>query len=1059
MFAASPANAQRVSSDILGAVTDTSGGAIVGASVTATHVETALTRSAETDGVGRYLLAGLEPGTYDLAAERAGLAPAMMRGLTVQVNQQLVVDLVLEIPGATARIEVVGRAPLLDVSTSHLSRVVTGLALHELPLNGRDVFQLTLLQSGVVPTTTAGPNPFGEGGLAKAAAQGARPTMNNLTLDGADINDPAYNLPPGGVSGTLLGVEGVAEFRVLLNGYGAEFGRNAGAHVQLVTRSGTNAFHGSLFEYHRNDALDARNYFDIGEKPPFTRNQFGGSIGGPIRRNRTFFFGTYEGLRERKSITSSFSVPDDWARAGLLPSGAASGGLVDVGVDPRVASLLAQFPTANGPPIGGGLATHRTSALQPLRGDYGLIRVDHALPGGDQMFGRYVIEDSGATTPFLSTFVPGFPGRRAGRNQYAMFGWTDVLGPNALNELKISVSRQRYLAEPANNHGLSISLLPDRPLGSIDIAGLPAIGNNLVYPVSNASNTFEFINNLSLHRAGHILKLGVNAKLLQIDGYFDLFANGQYRFADLSVFGLPAESANPALEFFLRAVPLVYIGVDPEHADSYREFRQRYLAGYVQDDWRVARRLSVNLGLRWEYWSNPSETSNRLSNIRNLETDRSPTVGKLFGSVPSNLWSPRVGFAWTPTARTVVRGAAGIMRDQIWANLYGNTRFYEPFYRPQLFILPQFRLQPPSVASLIGAGGPPVVINGFGIDYRPEFPYYAQYNLGVQRELPREFVLELAYAGSRGHNLLRSGEANPFDPTLGRPRNGHFGSLLAIATDGESTYDSAQASLQKRLSGGVMLQASYTLSKSTDDQSGALVADFVSEPGVAQDFFDRTGDRGRSAFDRRHALVLSFLYEVPFTGSGANPFLRALLSGWGIGGVLTMLSGPPFTATLGSFGNSGNMSALPADRPDLKPNVSPCDAVLGKPEQWFDPSIFKLPPPGRYGDAGRNIMCGPDLENVDLLLTRRLNVARAWRMQLRLEAFNLLNRANFDAPVNTQGPNGSGGNGDAVFVGRRAGCDPQADELGCGIPSPNAGRIFRTVTSARQVQLGLRLSF
>ena len=346
-FLALPMQAQRVTSGALGTVTDSSGAVMPGANITITDIDTGEERTISTSDTGEYRVFGLAPGIYRISAARRGFQTVVRSGIELLVNQQITVDFTLPVGEHREAIEVSAGAPLIETTQPGMSGVVTENRLRELPLNGRDVFQLTLLQPGVLPIAAAGGNPFAEGGSTRAAVQGARPTMNNITLDGGDVNDPAFNGPPGGVAGVQLGVEGIREFRVLLNNYSAEFGRNAGANVQFVTRSGTNELHGSLFEFHRNAALDARNFFDIAGVPPFVRNQFGGALGGPIRRNRTFYFINLENLLESKSITQSLSVPDANAHQGLLPSASSPSSLIKIGVAPQVAPFLNLYPLPN----------------------------------------------------------------------------------------------------------------------------------------------------------------------------------------------------------------------------------------------------------------------------------------------------------------------------------------------------------------------------------------------------------------------------------------------------------------------------------------------------------------------------------------------------------------------------------------------------------------------------------------------------------------------------------------------------------------------------------------
>lgn len=1062
-----PCAAQRVSSEIQGTVKDPSGAVVVGAKVTAANLETGVVRSTVTDDNGSYHVDGLAAGAYEIRVEHAGFKVKKLSDTPLLVSQSAVLDVNLEIGSANETVTISGVPPLVESTTAQTSSVVTQSRLSELPLNGRDLFQLTELQTGVNPSTNGGSSLWSEGNMTKASVQGARPTMNNVTLDGGDINDPGYNVPPAGPSGAQLGVESVREFRVLLNAYSAEFGRNGGANVQYITKSGTNSLHGSLYEFVRNAALDAANFFDALSKPSFERNQFGATLGGPIVEDHTFFFFNYEGLREQKGITTSISVPDANAREGLLPS-TNGDGLVNVGVNPTSDLFLALFPRANGPElenagVPSGLALFTGSRVQSLREDYGVLRIDQSIGEKDQFFGRYVFDDGVGFFPFQSTGVPGFPGKRPIRNQYFILSWQRSIGNNRLNEAKFNFNRTRYLAEVDNSYPLSISLVPDRALGVIAIGGLPALGNNLVYPLGTASNTFEGIDNLSWERKRHSLKFGADVKRMQINGPFDFGTNGEYSFTGTGA----TASNNPPLESFLRGVPAFYLGTDPALSDSDRGFRQTYLGIYAQDDWRVTSNLILNLGLRWEYSSVPTETERRISNIRDVFQDRAPTVGPLWSGVPINLFSPRFGFAWSllGNGKTVVRGGFGIMRDQIWSNLYFDVRFYRPFFGALISTSPNF-LAPPTSLSALGGSTSPVGV--FGITFNPQFPYFEQWSLNIQRQLGSATVFQIGYAGSHGLHLPRAGEANPFEPSLGHNLNPSFGAVPLIATDGTSNYNSLQVGVQERFTNGLSFQGSYTYSHSIDTASGPFPSDWVSEPGVSQNFFDPRADRGSSAFDRRNVFVGNLLYDLPFGpgqhwGHDEQGTSGKLIGGWRVGMIGQLLSGAPFTPVLG-FNNSLTASSFPADRPNIKPGVNPCKAVTGDIDRWFDPAIFILPnvPNANgniFGDAGRNSLCGPSLKNLDFSLTKHTQVNEHVSLEFRSEFFNIFNHPNFNVPVNTQGPNGTGGNGDAIFVGRAANCNPATDPQGCGVLSGNAGRIFSTVTSSRQIQFGLKVIF
>lgn len=1061
-----PGVAQRISSEIQGIVKDPSGAVIAEARITATSLETGTKRATVTDSNGRYHIDGLPPGIYELRIEHTGFKVNKLDGLNLLVNQAAVLDAKLEIGSANEQVTIQGVPPLIETTTPQMSSVVTTSGLNELPLNGRDLFQLTELQTGVTPSTNGGTSLWSEGNMTKASVQGARPTMNNVTLDGGDINDPGYNVPPGGPAGAQLGVEAVREFRVLLNSYDAEYGRNAGANIQYVTKTGTNSLHGSVYEFVRNAALDAANYFDQpGQKPSYTRNQFGVSLGRPIVKDRTFFFLNYEGLREQQGITTNVSVPDDNAREGILPS-ISGAGVVNVGVNRTSASFISLFPRANGPELtnagaSSGLALFTGSEEQTVREDYAVLRVDQTISTKDQMFGRYVFDDGVGVYPFQSTAIPGFPGMRPIRNQYFMLSWQRVAANNLLNEAIFSFNRTRYLAEVDNSYPLSISLVPERALGVIAIAGLPALGNNVVYPLGTASNTFEGIDNLAWQHQRHSMKFGADVKRMQINGPFDFGTNGEYSFTGAGA----TATINPPLESFLLGIPTFYVGTDPALSDSDRGFRQTYVGTYAQDNWRVTPGLTLNLGVRWEYSSIPTEARNRISNIHDIFTDKAPIVGALWSTVPKDLFSPRFGFAWNPgqDAKTVVRGGFGIMRDQIWSNLYFDVRFYRPFFGALISTSPNFLAPPPSIAALGGSTSPEGV---FGITYNPQFPYYEQWSLNVQHQLGTVTVLQVAYVGSHGVHLPRAGEANPYEPVLGSHLNPSFGSVPQIVTDATSNYNSLQLSLRRQLDSGLSFQAAYTYSHSIDTASGPFPSDWVSEPGVSQNFYNLGADRASSAFDRRNVFVGNVLYDLPF-GRGRRwrnnqqGLLGKSIEGWRLSAIGRFMSGVPFTPVVG-FNNSLTAASFPADRPDIKPGENPCSAASGNVNQWFDPSVFTLPntPDANgniFGDAGRNSLCGPSLAELDLSLIKQTKITERASLEFRAEFFNVFNHPNFNVPDNTQGPNGTGGNGDAIFFGRATGCNPATDASGCGIPAGNAGRIFSTVTSARQIQFAIKL--
>src|SRR5713101_1578483 len=858
----------------LGTATDQQGALLPDVKITATNPDTGISVGVITDAGGFYRISGLFPGEYDLQAERASFAVEVRRRVILTVSQEAVVNFTLKVGPVAEKIEVNGeQAPLVESADSTVSGLVDPKQMRELPLNGRDIFQLVLLQPGVEPTPSAGPSPWQKGGLAKVAVNGQRPTANNFTIDGMDANDPAFNVSPGGASGVLLGVDALEEFRVFTNTFAAEYGRNAGSIIQTITKAGTNRLHGSLFEFVRNSALDAKNYFDLADQhiPPFQRNQFGGSLGGAVKRDQTFFFASYEGFRERLGITAVATVPDALAHQGLLPSGAPNpppcteqspGGCVNVGINPAVLPFLALAPPPNGPDLGGGVGVYTSSDKRATREDYGLVRIDHAFSGTHSVFGRYIMDDSDSQNPYLSTLVPGFPGESSSRSQFFTLQDQKLFHTDWLNLLAFGFNRTTFLAEVHDTHpGLTIALAPNRPLGVLAITGLTSLGNNFLYPFGSFSNTFQIQDNVAWQQGHHSIKFGGEYRRLEMNGPFDLFVNGQYQFQDLTpIFGIPyfPDSNNHALQSFLQGSAFSFIGTNPQLSNSDRGFRQNWLSSYVQDDWRVNPRLTLNLGLRYEFYSNPTEASHKEVNIRNVATDTAPTVGKFMADTPKDLFSPRFGLAWQLTGdqKTVLRGAAGIFRDQIWANLYGNARTLPPFYQAYFNVFPTF-LNPLNAAQVTTTANATMT-------YYPKFPSTIQYNLNLEREVTRDSVFKLMYVGARGNHLVRMGEANPFNPFLQQYPNPDFGSIIRIVTDAQSFYNSMQASFEHRTSHGLTLAAHYTWAHSVDDASGAFPSDSVNEVGKSQNLFDRKGDRGRSNFDVRNNLILNFVAELPF---------------------------------------------------------------------------------------------------------------------------------------------------------------------------------------------------
>ena len=1033
--------------------------------MTATNTETQLKSIGTTERDGVYRIHGIPPGPYTVTVTATGFQAATRQGITIEVNQQLAMDFELSVGEAKQAITVTGEPQQVETSTGQVSSVVNSRTLSELPLNGRDLFGLTLLQPGVVPDTNAGGNQFAMGNIFKGATQGTRPSMFNITSDGADINDPGFNIPPGGPAGVQLGVEATEEYRVLTNAYDAEYGRNAGANVQYVTKSGTNELHGSLYEFIRNSDLDARNYFDVNPIPEFRRNQFGASVGGPIKKNQLFYFLNYESLREVQAITDgNLSVPDAAARAGYLPSAANPGTLVNIGVNPLSAKLMALYPLPNGPDIGGGTALWSGSQNESAIDNHGVARLDYNISDKDRVFLRFTVDNGTLVKP---STTPGFPLDVPSTAEYAMLGWQRVFSASLFNQVMANFNRTAYVANPGEVHGLSVSLAPgDAYLGSIS-NGYTGLGYSTIYPLGTFSNVPEIIDNATWDKNKHSIKFGGDLKPhIEINGPYAYGVNGSYTFSSAGL-PRPALSTNPTVEDFLLGDPFTYTGVNPALSDSDRGFRQDYLGFYIQDDWKVTSRLTLNIGVRWEYQSDPTEQYGRAGNIPDpyTATSLNITPGPVYKSVPLDLWSPRFGFAWQPFGtKTSIRGGYGLMRDQLWENLYGDVRLYPPFYQIITSTNPNFFLPPTTLAQL---GGVQQTAGSYGVTYTPDMPYYHEFSMDVDRQLTNNLLLRVGYAGSDGVHLPRTGEVNPVcQPGLGLPINfcppseygkrinPNFGSTPIVVTDATSHYNALEASLKKRFSQGLQFQVSYTWSHNIDTASGPYSTDSVSQPGTTENFFNLEQDKGPASIDRRQVFVANYIYALPMgsghlVGGNATGFLAKLINGWNWGGILSLETGPPFTVINGSGLNNAGINSTSGgneDRPNVVAGANMC-ADTGNPNQWFNPDIYSLPAAGTWGNVGRNSACGPPLYDLDTSLIKQTKITERVGLEFRAEFFNIFNIPNFQVPSYT------------IFSGRAAGCTSGAIPNNCGVISPSAGRITGTTTTSRQIQFAMRLVF
>jgi Carboxypeptidase regulatory-like domain len=1009
---------------ITGTLADANGGVLPGVSVTARDTATGLSRTVVTGAAGRFVLAAMPPGTYELRAELAGFKPHVRQGVAVAVATTVNLNMTLQVGGLEIEDVVVGRTPLVNTSTSELSYLVGAEAIERLPLNGRNYTDLALLQPGVNAF------PHRDGGSVVAhglgmSVNGQDPRSNVYLLDGTLQND-FTNGPAGSAAGTALGMDTIREFRVEANAYSAEFGRNSGGQINVLTKSGANAFSGTAFEYHRNEALDSNTFFDTGEKPDFLRNQLGGTVGGPIAKDRVFFFAGYEGLIERLGKNVPTVVPDDNARLGILPGGT-------VGISPAVAPYLAEFPRANGPLLGQGLATHTFPFNQTLDQHFIQGRLDYHLGTNHQFFARYTRD---VADQFLPTDYPQFPRTFLSRNQFFTGEYRRILSARTLNTARLGFSRTRIGQNVEANTAQTLApFVSGRDLmGDIDIGGMKRFGPQSSGNLRLVQNVFSVQSDLVHSRGRHTLKGGALVEHYQDNMVNPTFSLGIFTFADLNA--------------FLTSRPASFVGLTPE-AEFDRYWRFTLFGFYAQDDFQVAPRLTVNAGLRYEFSTMPREKYDRDSALPDL-TASQPTIGPLYENPTYRNVSPRGGFAWDVfgDGRTSVRGGYG---------LYFNTNSHQnlivtvtnpPFTPRPVIVNPTFPSPPFDRASAISMRP---------VQFDLDLPRVHVYNVNVQRELRWNTAVTAGYAGSRGVHLLRSGDVNLAQPTgttadgrpfiaAGTPRiNPAFSTIELKSSDGDSWYNAFIFEVRRRWADGFSMQSSYTFSKSIDTtQASTFFSDATNGTTSALPEFIPGYNKGPSDFDTRHNWIMNVTWAVPFASGLTGP-AGAVLGGWNLSGIWTMRSGNPLTVFVQtnrsrSQWNPSRGPGIGQDRPSYAPGYGPGNAVLGRVDQWFDPAAFVLQPAGTFGNTGRGDFTGPNLRTLDVSLMKTARWAalgRNGRLEIRVEAFNVLNRANLGVPELR------------AFAGTR---DGEA-------PISTFGRITTTVTSARQVQLGIRAVF
>jgi hypothetical protein len=1030
--------AQATTGTIYGTVVDDSKAILPGVTIQVNNVENGATRTLTTDDSGRYRALNLPPGIYAVSAELTGFATAKRDNLVVEIGRDVVADLTMKIGALNEQVVVQGAATNVELSSAVAGGVVSQTQISELPLNGRSFMQLATLQPGVT-ISRATPRDFTGGfGNTQLSVGGARPEMTGYLLEGtniADISDKA----PSSMAGVLLGVDAVKEFSVQTHDYSAEFGRAAGGVISAVTKSGTNNVHGTTFEFLRNSKLDSPNYFDpvdpaTGKQntPPFTRNQFGGTAGGPVVSNRLFYFGSYEGLRQDLSLTRIARLPNAAAHNGMLPTGA-------VAINSIVKPYLDLFyPLPNGQDYGDGTGEFRHTDSDATHENFFVGKIDWQLNNDDSMFVRVSRDKSDAQT---HQDHPLFLEGTNTDTRYFTYQDQHLFSSRVLNVARaaINYTGRDDDINPTVTVPADLFFTTDPHFGAITIlSGITGVGTTGSTPINYRQTLFQFSDTLTLSSGRHTAKIGADVQRYHFDGFSYSRYGGEFRFTNLQT--------------FLRGTVNRFTGNMP-NTDTRRAMRQSLFSFFAQDEWKPAENFTMNYGLRYEFFTVPYDVNGQVAGLLSFaDLESGPngvTPGTAFFKNPSKLdFAPRLGIAWNPFGdqKTSIKAGSGIFYQPLTTSYYRGTSFriYPYFAGVDIRTVPTFG---PAVQQLLAQGvGLAVQKRSEFIDYDARQPYTLQYHASLTHELPGQMVAEIGYIGSRGYNLPYYTDPNA-RPVQFNAADGHWqvvpGSNLLFPDWGRirtrtnvarSWYNGMTASLNRRFSHGLLFQGSYTYGNSRDTWSGGLIggADFDNGAGSATNYFHPQNELGPSSFDIRHTVIFNAVYQLPFGQSSSRA--SQLAGGWQIGVIANYASGVPFTPFIGyDYAGDGSSDPNP-QKPDWAPGSNASNAIIGDPNNWYNANAFVLPPKGEYGNVGRNTLRGPDLKEVDLSIFKNTAIVKR-NLQLRLEIFNLFNRANFGTP-----------NSAVLF---------NSD----GTRVPNATNITRTATTSRQVQLGVKFVF
>ena len=941
---------------LFGTILDPEGARVPGAIVKMTNQATGEARTTRADGEGNYQIAALPAATYRIDVYAAGFRNQILENVSVDVGRTLVQDFLMEVATASEEVTVRAAPFLIERGTSSVGHVIDQRTVQEIPLNGRYFLDLGLLVPGSVTPSTNGFSTTPSRGMGALAINtgGNREETVNYLINGITLNNMAFSSISFQPS-----INTVREFKVDNSTFSAEYGQNSGAIVNIATRSGGNAAHGELFEFLRNDVFDARNFFDYSshQPPPFKRNQYGGSFGGPIVRNKTFFFVSYEGLRQRQDLILNSLVLSDSQRAAIT--------------NPVVSKLIRFIPRAN-IVDSSGTPRYSGSAAGPVNIDQEALDVSHILNENDRLHGYYAIQDANIVQPSLQgNTIPNFGHYFQVRRQFLALNETHTFGSSFINEGRLGFNRTSGSNTPMAklnpaDFGINDGIRQPIGLPQLTIAAGLNLGGPAGMPAGRSDTTYVVSDTLSHLRGDHSIKFGGE--------YRQFFTNGFAR--DTGRFNFPTVAAfiDGIADSFSIAL-----------GDRSYSISERALGLFIQDNYKWRRNLTFELGLRYDWNMTPTERYERFT-VFDVNNDSLVRVGRdidrIYHQNAFNL-QPRVGFAWDPFGdqKTAIRGGNAILADQPLTSIVTPTTANPPRGMPLAFT---GAIDFGNALTLAGAAGlAPQTIDP---DYNN--PYLQSWNLNVQRELTPNVAVMAGYFGSKATHLVIRRNIN--QPVNGvRPYAAlsatssilpgqQVGNITRVEGTGNSSYNALWVSANQHMTQGLQFSASYTWSKSIDYNS-------LSSGGVVvQNSNNLRGDRGLSDFDARHRFVLNSIYQLPFKRNW-------LVRSWQLSAIFQVQSGNPVNIVTSNSVLNGVVNTV---RPDVTGPIT----IIGGADRWFDPSVF-IPVP-RFGNLGRNVVIGPRFNNTDAAVTRTMAVNESVRVQFRTEFFNLFNHPNLGQPGN-----------------------------------------------------------